>query len=163
MSEPLLFPSRAWVEAAVRELQKDPTVQAALADFGPVVAGIVIQKGPGLDEDLCVLARLAPGKPFDVSFADDEDELEDQEPDYLGWAPYKLVRELLESAMGGALGILEELGHRLHAQLGCTLFHGLGHLVLLSGIGSESGGACRGPRPGACRRASRGARGRPSA
>src|SRR4051794_30762478 len=96
-----LFPSPEWCEAAAAALHDDPSVQAALADFGPVVTGIVVERGAGLQSDFCVLARVAPGKPAALSFPDDEDELEDLQPDYIAWAPHALCRSLLGAAMRG--------------------------------------------------------------
>ena len=78
---------------------RDPAVVAAIADFGAVVAGIVITGGP--DGDFCVLARLEPGKAAKLSFPDDEDELEEYEPDYTSWAPYALCKALLQAAQAG--------------------------------------------------------------
>jgi hypothetical protein len=97
----MLFPSREWCEAAVAALARDPGVIAAVADFGPVLAGAVITRGGGLDEDFCVLARVEPGKPTQLRFPEDEDELEELEPDYICWAPYELCRSLLQSALAG--------------------------------------------------------------
>lgn len=94
------FPSRAWCEAAAAAMLRDPAVIAALADFGPVVAGIVITACPG-NGDFCVLARLEPGQPVKLSYPDDEDELEADEPDYISWATYALCRSLLEQARAG--------------------------------------------------------------
>ncbi len=93
------FPSREWCEAAAAALHRDPTVIAAVADFGPAVAGIVIEGAPG--GDFCLLARIEPGKAPVLSYPDDEDELEDFEPDYIGWASYDLCRALLEETMAG--------------------------------------------------------------
>ena len=95
------FPSREWCEAAGAALAKDPDVVAAVADFGPVVAGAVITRGAGLSRDFCVLARVEPGKPFQLRFPEDEDELEELEPDYICWVPYELCRSLLRSALSG--------------------------------------------------------------
>jgi len=94
----MLFPSREWCEAAAAALAKDPAVIAAVADFGPVLVGAVVRRGDGLDEDFCVLARIEPGKPTHLRFTGDEDELEELEPDYILWAPYKLCKSLLQSA-----------------------------------------------------------------
>jgi hypothetical protein len=80
---------------------KDPKVIAAIADFGPVVAGIVVERGGALQSDFCVLARIAPGKPARLSFPADEDELEAYEPDYIGWASYDLCKELLTATLEG--------------------------------------------------------------
>jgi hypothetical protein len=88
------FPSREWFEAAASALHKDPVVQAAAADFGAVVAGLVLQKSAGLEEDFCVLARIEPGKPPQLRFPEDEDELEELEPDYIAWVPYSVVKSL---------------------------------------------------------------------
>jgi hypothetical protein len=74
---------------------------AAVADFGAVAAGAVIEKGDGLARDFCVLARIAPGRPPELIFCDDEDELEELEPDYLARVPHALCRELLEAAFAG--------------------------------------------------------------
>src|SRR5439155_743179 len=54
-----------------------------------------------LRSDFCVLARIEPGKQPALSYPDDEDELEELEPDYIGWASYDLCRELLEAAFAG--------------------------------------------------------------
>ena len=94
------FPSREWCEAAAAAMLADPWVVAAVRDFGPVVAGVVITKVPG-GGDFCVLARIEPGKPAKLSYPDDEDELEDLEPDYIGWAPYALCKSLLQAAQAG--------------------------------------------------------------
>ena len=102
MPEALLFPSRQWCEAAAKALLSDEQVRAALAEFGPVTAGVVIERGDGLASDFCALARLRPGKAPDVSFPDDEDELEELEPDYIAWAPHALCKQLLRQALSGA-------------------------------------------------------------
>jgi len=95
------FPSREWCEAAAAAMLSDPEVVAALADFGPVVAGVVIERGGGLRGDFCVLARIEPGRPAKLSYPDDEDELEEYQPDYLALAPYPFCRALVEQASAG--------------------------------------------------------------
>ncbi len=95
------FPSREWCEAVAAAMLADPAVVAAIKDFGPVVAGIVVERGGGLRSDFCVLARIEPGRPVRLSFPEDEDELEELEPDYIGWAPYALCRALLEQTLAG--------------------------------------------------------------
>ena len=104
MAEPLAFPSQHWCTAAAEALHGDAGVRAATLAFGAVTAGIVVQQGQGLARDFCVLARIAPGKPPELSFPDDEDELEELEPDYLAWAPVELCRELLQDALAGRPG-----------------------------------------------------------
>ena len=94
----MLFPSREWCEAAAAAMVRDPEVIAAIADFGPVVAGVVIE-GPGAD--FCVLARVEPGRPVNLSYPEDEDELEALEPDYIGWVSFSLCKELLEKTHAG--------------------------------------------------------------
>jgi hypothetical protein len=95
------FPSREWCEAVAAALLKEPAVIAALADFGAVVAGIVIERGAGLASDFCILARIQPGRKVKLSYPQDEDELEEYEPDYIARAPYPLCRALLETAFAG--------------------------------------------------------------
>ena len=95
------FPSKEWCEAAAGALHRDPAVQGAVADFGPVVAGVVVERGDGLDSDFCVLLRLAPGKAAQLSYPEDEDELEELEPDYIAWAPHGLCKQMLRAAMAG--------------------------------------------------------------
>jgi|GEM_PF-1614645 len=97
----LIFPSRAWCEAAASALHEDPEARAALVDFGPVVAGVVIERGAGLESDFCVLIKLAPGKRAEVRYCQDEDELEEMEPDYIAWVPHGLCKEFLRAALGG--------------------------------------------------------------
>jgi hypothetical protein len=97
----LTFPSREWCLAAVEALHEDAAARDAVRAFGPVVAGVVVERGDGLESDFCVLARLAPGKPAELSFPDDEDELEELEPDYIAWASHGLCKELLRAALGG--------------------------------------------------------------
>lgn len=101
MAEALLFPSQAWCEAAARALLADEQVQLALVEFGPVTAGIVVERGDGLESDFCLLARLRPRAAADLVFPDDEDELEELEPDYIAWAPHSLCKELLRAALAG--------------------------------------------------------------
>lgn len=95
------FPSREWCEAAAVSMVRDPAVIAAIADFGAVVAGIVITGTPR-GSDFCAMARIEPGKPVKLSFPDDEDELEEYEPDYIAWASYELCKSLLEQTIAGA-------------------------------------------------------------
>ena len=95
------FPSREWCEAAAAALVRDPAVTAAIADFGPVAVGVVIQRGARLPSDFCVLARLHPGRPAKLSYPEDEDELEELDPDYIAWAPYAVCRKLLQQAIAG--------------------------------------------------------------
>jgi hypothetical protein len=102
MAEALLFPSQAWCEAAARALLADEQVQLALLEFGPVTAGIVVERGDGLASDFCLLARLRPPAAADLDFPDDEDELDELEPDYVAWAPHSLCKELLQTALAGA-------------------------------------------------------------
>src|SRR5881275_1332196 len=103
MAEALLFPSRAWCEAAAEVLLADEEVQRALAEFGLVTAGMVVERGDGLASDFCLLARLRPGSAdAGLGFPDDEDELEELEPDYIAWAPHSLCKQLLRSALAGA-------------------------------------------------------------
>lgn len=97
----MIFPSREWCEAAARALHHDRSAQAAIADFGPVVAGVVVERGDGLSETFCVLARIAPGKAPELSFPQDEDELEELEPDYIAWASHALCKQLLRAALAG--------------------------------------------------------------
>ena len=95
------FPSREWCAAAAAALVRDRAAVAAIAEFGPVVVGVVVEKGGGLRSDFCVLARIEPGRPLRLSYPDDEDELEEYEPDYIAWAPYPLCRAMLEEALAG--------------------------------------------------------------
>ena len=88
----LTFPSQAWCEAAALALHGDASARAALADFGAVVAGVVVERGDGLPSDFCVVARCEPGKPAELSFPEDEDELEELEPDYIAWASHGLCK-----------------------------------------------------------------------
>ncbi len=97
----MLFPSREWCEAAAAAMLRDPEVIAAIADFGPVVAGVVIERGEGLQSDFCALARIEPGKAVKLSYPEDEDEMEALEPDYTGWASFSLCKELLEKTHAG--------------------------------------------------------------
>jgi len=97
----VLFPSRAWCEAAAEAMLRDPAVIAAIKDFGTVVAGLVVERGGGLASDFCLLARIEPGVPVKLSWPDDEDELEEFEPDYIGWASYALCKQLLEETIAG--------------------------------------------------------------
>lgn len=115
------FPSREWCEAAAAAMLRDPSVIAAIAEFGAVVAGIVIERGAGLRSDFCVLARIQPGRPAGLSYPEDEDELEEFGPDYIAWAPYPLCRALLERAFAGErpdpLRAILERKVRLHGNL----------------------------------------------
>ncbi len=95
------FPSREWCEAAAAALVCDARVVSVLAEFGAVVAGLVIERGGGLASDFCVLARFEPGRPVRLSFHEDEDELSELEPDYIAWAAYPLCRAMLEEARRG--------------------------------------------------------------
>ena len=80
---------------------RDPAVISAVAEFGAVAAGIVIERGGSLCSDFCVLARIEPGRDAHLEYPEDEDELEEYEPDYIAWAPYALCRALLERAIAG--------------------------------------------------------------
>jgi hypothetical protein len=93
-----MFPSREWCESAAVSLLRDPRVIAAIADFGPALWGLVLERGGGLASDFCLLARIEPGKAVQLSFPDDEDELEEYEPDYIGWVAYPICKALLQSA-----------------------------------------------------------------
>jgi hypothetical protein len=74
---------------------------AALEEFGQVAVGIVIVRGAGLRSDFCVLAHFAPGREARLVYPEDEDELEEHGPDYIGWAHYAVCRALLEEAFAG--------------------------------------------------------------
>lgn len=95
------FPSREWCEAAAAALVRDSRVVSAIAEFGAVVAGLVIERGGGLQSDFCVLARFERGELVRLSYPEDEDELSDLEPDYIAWAAYPLCRAMLEEARRG--------------------------------------------------------------
>jgi hypothetical protein len=90
----------------------DPAVIAAIADFGPVVAGLVIE-----EPTFCVLARIEPGEPVELSFPEDEDELEEYEPDYIGWASYALLKTLLQQERPDPLKAILERKVRLQGDL----------------------------------------------
>jgi len=90
----------------------DPAVIAAIADFGPVVAGLVVES-PGF----CVLARIEPGKPVRLSYPEDEDELEELEPDYIGWASYELCKTLLHQERPDPLEAILERKVRVQGDL----------------------------------------------
>src|SRR3954469_25547670 len=91
---------------------KAPAVTAAIADFGPVVAGLVIE-----DPGFCVLARIEPGKPVKLSWPEDEDELEELEPHYIGWASYDLCKTLLQQEKPDPLKAILERKVRLKGDL----------------------------------------------
>ena len=139
------FPSREWCEAAAVAMLGDPAVTSAIAEFGPVVAGMVIERGGGLGEDFCLLARIEPGKPVRLSYPQDEDELEEFEPDYIGWAPYLLCKQLLEQTMLGLrpdpLRAILEGKVRLHGDLERLVRHAGRHkgagLDALRGLPTE--------------------------
>lgn len=99
----LTFPSVEWCRAMAAALHADPTVHAALAEFGPFTGGAVVERGAGLARDFCVLARVVPGQPPVLEFPDDEDELEEAEPDYLAHVPHALARQLLQDALRGQI------------------------------------------------------------
>lgn len=101
VTAPLVFPSEAWARHAAQVLHQDPSSQAALAAFGAFTAGAVLEKGDGLAADFCLYAEVAPGKEPVLRLCDDEDELDDLAPDYLGHAPHKLVRDLLRAVLAG--------------------------------------------------------------
>ena len=110
------FPSREWCRAVADAMLRDPSVQAAIADFGPVVAGVVV-------ENFCVLARIAPGKPVELSFPEDEDELEEYEPDYIGWASLELCRSLLTAQKPDPLAAILQGRVRLQGDLERLIKH----------------------------------------
>ena len=128
------FPSREWFEAAAVAMLGDPAVIAAIADFGPVVAGLVV-------ESFCVLARIEPGKPVRLSFPEDEDELEELEPDYIGWASYELCRTLLRQEKPDPLKAILEGKVRLQGDLERLVKHAGRHrgagLEALRGVPTE--------------------------
>ena len=121
------FPSREWCEAAAAAMLRDPAVVSAIAEFGAVVAGIVIERGAGLESDFCILARIQPGRRADLTYPQDEDELEEYEPDYSAWAPYAICRGLLERAFAGErpdpLRAILERKVRLHGDLQRVVKH----------------------------------------
>jgi hypothetical protein len=141
----MLFPSREWCEAAAIAMVRDAEVIAAIADFGPVVAGLVIERGEELPSDFCILARVEPGKPARLSYPDDEDELEALEPDYIGWAAFSLCKELLEKTHAGGrpdpLRAILERKVRLHGDLERLVKHAGRHqgagLAALRGVPTE--------------------------
>src|SRR5262249_59472215 len=98
--------------AAAVAMRGAPAALAAIADFGPVVAGLVIE-----DPGFCVLARIEPGRPVKLSYPEDEDELEELEPDYIGWASYALCRTLLQQARPDPLKAILERRVRLKGDL----------------------------------------------
>ena len=119
----MLFPSREWCEAAAVAMLRDPEVIAAIADFGPVVAGVVIERGEGLESDFCALARIEPGKPVKLSYPEDEDEMEALEPDYIGWASADLCRKLLQQEKPDPLKAILERKVRLQGDLERLIKH----------------------------------------
>jgi hypothetical protein len=114
----------------------DPAVIAAIADFGPVVAGLVIE-----DPGFCVLARIEPGRPVKLSYPEDEDELEELEPDYIGWASYALCKTLLQQARPDPLQAILERKARLQGDLERLIRHAGRHrgagLEALRGVPTE--------------------------
>jgi len=116
--------------------------------FGPVVAGLVIERGDGLGSDFCILARIEPGKPVVLSYPEDEDELEEYQPDYLGWASYTLCRSLLQATFAGQRPIPKAILRgevRLHGDLERLVKHA----GRTRAQGWKRSGRCR---PNSCRR-----------
>jgi len=110
-----------------------------------VVVKVDAERGGGLSEDFCALARIEPGKPVKLSYPQDEDELEEFEPDYIGWAPYPLCKQLLEQTMLGLrpdpLRAILERKVRLHGDLERLVRHAGRHkgagLEALRGLPTE--------------------------
>lgn len=117
------FPSREWCDAAAVSLLRDPGVVAAIADFGPALWGLVLERGGSLASDFCVLARIEPGRPVQLSFPQDEDELEDYEPDYIGWLAYPLCKAMLQSARPDPLRAILEGKVRVKGDLERLMKH----------------------------------------
>lgn len=130
------FPGREWFEAAAVAMLRDPAVIAAIEDFGPVVAGLVIE-----EPTFCVLARIEPGKPVELSYPEDEDELEEYEPDYIGWASYGLLKTLLQQERPDPLKAILERKVRLQGDLERLVKHAGRHrgagLEALRGVPTE--------------------------
>ena len=130
------FPSREWFEAVAVAMLTDPAAIAAIADFGPVVAGLVIE-----DPGFCVLAHIEPGKPVELSYPEDEDELEEMEPDYIGWASYQLCKTLLQQEKPDPVKAILERKVRLHGDLERLIKHAGRHrgagLQALRGVPTE--------------------------
>ncbi len=110
------FLSREWCEAVAAAMLRDREVIDAIAEFGPVVAGVVIDR-------VCVLARIRPGEPVALSFPEDEDELEEYEPDYIAWAPHQLCVSLLQQARPDPLKAILEGKVRIQGDLERLLRH----------------------------------------
>jgi putative sterol carrier protein len=128
-----VFPSKEWVDEAVRLTNEDPESREAAegweGDFG-----VVVMAEPGkLPKPFAVHVVPRGGRIEKVKVLKDPDELEELEPAYVATAPYSVWKGLLQ----GVLDPLEALIQRrisLHGDAGPLIerarFKGIGDRVL---------------------------------
>jgi putative sterol carrier protein len=103
-----IFPSKAWVDEAVRLTNSDPESAAAgrgwVGDFGAVIQA---EKGK-LERTFTVHVKPNRlGHIERVEVLDDPDDLDDIEPAYLARAPYSVWKALLQGTLDPVEAVLK--------------------------------------------------------
>ncbi len=118
----MTFASRAWLEALVDALNRQPDLARAVEGLGRDAAAIV-DRDVGFPRAVAAYGRFAGGR-VEARLLEDEDEVLELEPAYVVRAPYRLWKDLVlgrvdpvQVALSGRVkvkGDLEALVRRVH-------------------------------------------------
>lgn len=112
----MLFPSAAWLAAAVEAVNRHPDLPRALAGLAPDLAAVVEADPPALPAAVAAWGRHERGRIAEWRMLEDPDEILEIEPAYVVRGPYRLWRDLLErradplqAALSGKLRVQGDL------------------------------------------------------
>lgn len=93
----MTFATRAWLEALVAALNRQPDLARAAAGLGDDVAAVV-ERDAGFPREVAAYGRLRGGR-AEARLLADADEVLELEPAYVVRAPYRLWKELLQGKL----------------------------------------------------------------
>jgi hypothetical protein len=93
----MIFASKAWLEAVVAALNRQPDLARAMEGLGADV-GAVVERDAGFPKDVAAYGRNAGGK-VEARILPDVDDLLELEPAYVVRAPYGVWKGLLRGAI----------------------------------------------------------------
>jgi hypothetical protein len=92
------FPTKAWLDALVAALNRQPDLAKAMAGLGAADAGAVVERDAGLPREVAAYGRNVGGR-IEARLLPDADDLLELEPAYVVRAPYGVWKQLLRGAV----------------------------------------------------------------
>ena len=92
------FPTKAWLDALVAALNRQPDLAKAMTGLGAADAGAVVERDAGLPREVAAYGRNVGGR-IEARLLPDADDLLELEPAYVVRAPYGVWKQLLRGAV----------------------------------------------------------------